>query len=116
MMAAIRNPNDDPLLGFGRQEVSWFCTRVIPGNFFGLPFYSILLLLGKIDPAIRRSILIAAVIGWVFVALVVVVMVLSAPTDATTAYVIWSVVAGGTWAAVLAGSLIYNRIHYGFYL
>ena len=99
-----------------KEELRQFFFKTAPGNFFGLPFYSVMLLLGKVDREIRKSISIAIAIGWAFVALVATAMVVFAPPDTTATYVMWSIVAFGTWAAVLAGSLIYNRINYGFYL
>lgn len=99
-----------------KEELRQFFFKTAPGNFFGLPFYSIMLFLGKVDHEVRESVSIAIAIGWTFVALVAMVMVVFAPPDATATYVTWSIVAFGTTAAVLAGSLIYNRIHYGFYL
>ncbi len=113
MVCTLCSPTSRCALGL--KHAQFWCLLFLK-NFFGLPLYTVMLLLGRVDREIRKSVSIAIAIGWTFVALVAMVMVVFAHPDVTATYVMWSIVAFGTWAAVLAGSLIYNQIHYGFYL
>ncbi len=98
-----------------RQELKLFL-KIAPRSLFGLPFYAIMLLSGRIDPSIRCSIIIAVVIGGIFTGLVAMSMIVWAPPGATAAYMAWGAVSFGTAAATLSGILIYNRVNHGFYL
>lgn len=97
-------------------EIRYFCFRVIPGNVFGLAIQSVQLARGTVAPELRKELRKAVFIGWATVALTAIGLFTIAPADVTAAWVATYVATFSGLVAVLVGSLIFNRVTYGFYL
>ncbi|OGG49623.1 hypothetical protein A2763_02985 [Candidatus Kaiserbacteria bacterium RIFCSPHIGHO2_01_FULL_54_36] len=103
-------------LGIDWAGIRWFCFRVIPGNVFGLAIYAVQLVRGRIAPETRKSVSIALAIGWSLVIAAAIASLIFPPGGAAMG-VSWAYTAFVSgFLAVLAGSLVYNRVNYGFYL
>lgn len=87
----------------------------MPIGIFGLVIYGVQLLRGKIPAEMRKSVSIALAIGWAITTLVA-ILIFVLPADATLSYRIWGASFFLFWAMALSGTLIFNRVHYGFYI
>lgn len=93
--------------------------RFVMCNVLGLPIYSVQLLRGKIPAECRTSIAVAIVIGWIATALMGAIWTLPLapwPEGVTLPFIIFTASAWALAIMILAGILIYQRIHHGFYL
>ena len=103
-------------LDIGWPEIKYFCFRVIPGNVFGLLIYTFQLARGQLVPELRRTVSIALAIGWA-VTIVATAASLIFPPGGAAMGVSWEYTACVSgYLLALAGSLVYNRVTYGFYL
>jgi hypothetical protein len=90
--------------------------KVLPRSFFGLIIYSVLLLRGRLPAKLRRTISIAVIVGWTLTAFTATLFYTLSPAEAGLSYAVTAATCFSFLVMVIAGSLTYNRVNYGFYL